>query len=46
MKNFKSALDRFETAKINMRETLDAIETKNILASKEELKNLVQELLS
>ena len=45
MKNFKSALDRFETAKINLRETLDAFDTKNILTSKEELKSLKEKHL-
>ena len=45
MKNFKSALDRFESAKINLRETLDAFDTKNIMASKEELKSLKEKNL-
>ena len=45
MKNFKSALDRFESAKINLRERLDAFDTKNIMASKEELKSLKEKNL-
>ena len=45
MKNFKSALDRFEVAKTNLRETLDAFDTKNILTSKEELKSLKEKHL-
>ena len=45
MKNFKSALDRFESAKKNLRETLDSFDAKNILASKEELKNLKEKNL-
>ena len=45
MKNFKSALDRFEAAKTNLRETLDAFDTKNNIASKEELKSLKEKNL-
>ena len=45
MKNFKSALDRFESAKINLREILDDFDAKNILASKEELKSLKEKNL-
>jgi hypothetical protein len=45
MKNFKSALDRFESAKLNLRETLDAFDAKSILASKEELKSLKEKNL-
>ncbi|PPR29553.1 MAG: hypothetical protein CFH32_01064 [Alphaproteobacteria bacterium MarineAlpha9_Bin2] len=40
MKDLKLALDKFESAKLNLKETLKYLDTKSILTSQEELKNL------
>ena len=40
MKDLKLALDKFESAKLNLKETLKYLDTKNILTFQEELKNL------
>ena len=40
MKDLKLALDKFESAKLNLKETLKHLDTKSILTSQEELKNL------
>ena len=39
MKDLKLALDKFESAKLNLKETLKYLNTKNILTFQEELKN-------
>ena len=40
MKDLKLALDKFESAKLNLKETLKYLDTSSILTSQEELKNL------
>jgi len=40
MKDLKLALDKFESAKLNLKETLKHLDTKSILTSQEKLKNL------
>ena len=40
MKDLKLALDKFESAKLNLKETLKYLDTNSILTSQEELKNL------
>ena len=40
MKDLKLALDKFESAKLSLKETLKYLDTKSILTSQEELKNL------